>query len=509
MDEPLRRRIAELAGRELVAWAKVERGYTPAERWRVGFAGGASAFAKVGATPLTAAWLRDEHRWYSRLRGDFLPRLLGFADDAERPLLLLEDLSHARWPPPWGPGEIERLVATLARVAAARPLPSELEPLEARRPVLSNWNEIATDPGPFLSLGLCSPGWLEGALPALIAAQDAAPLAGDDLVHFDVRSDNVCLLPDRVVLVDWNLPARGNRAFDLACLAPSLRLEGGPLPEATLPDAGPLAAMIAGHFAAHAGQPPVPGAPRVRWIQLRQLRVALPWAARSLGLPAPDLPWARREGERLDAVLAAGAIDEAAWYERNEEARADAYLASDDPRAQSGNGGDEVDWRWSRELILDALPAGGSLLDVGCANGYLMESAHRWGAERGVAVEPHGLDLSWRLAALARRRLPHWADRVWVGNVIDWAPPRRFDLVHLGLDYAPAARRRELVERALVRLVAPGGRLVFRAERVTPGGPDVVADVRALGFVVGGVAERAHPRTGVLRRTAWVDAPSS
>lgn len=46
-----------------------------------------------------------------------------------------------------------------------------------------------------------------------------------------------------------------------------------------------LAAMLAGVWAATAGLPPPPTAPNVRAAQLTQLRTALPWAARELGLP--------------------------------------------------------------------------------------------------------------------------------------------------------------------------------------------------------------------------------
>ena len=52
-----------------------------------------------------------------------------------------------------------------------------------------------------------------------------------------------------------------------------------------MPDGGAeLAAMLAGVWAAAAGLPPPPTAPDVRAAQLTQLRVALPWAARQLGL---------------------------------------------------------------------------------------------------------------------------------------------------------------------------------------------------------------------------------
>ena len=48
-----------------------------------------------------------------------------------------------------------------------------------------------------------------------------------------------------------------------------------------------LVSLVTGYFAARAGLPVIPHAPLVREVQLTQLRVALPWAARALGLPPP------------------------------------------------------------------------------------------------------------------------------------------------------------------------------------------------------------------------------
>lgn len=48
-----------------------------------------------------------------------------------------------------------------------------------------------------------------------------------------------------------------------------------------------LVSAIAGFLAARAGLPEPPFATSLRELQLGQLRVALPWAARELGLPAP------------------------------------------------------------------------------------------------------------------------------------------------------------------------------------------------------------------------------
>jgi aminoglycoside phosphotransferase (APT) family kinase protein len=107
-------------------------------------------------------------------------------------------------------------------------------------------------------------------------------------MHFDVRSDNLCIRDGRAILVDWNFACVGNPLADVACWLPSLHAEGGPAPDEILSEgAAELAALLAGYFASHAARPEIPEAPHVRTLQLRQARTALPWAARALGLPPP------------------------------------------------------------------------------------------------------------------------------------------------------------------------------------------------------------------------------
>ena len=122
-----------------------------------------------------------------------------------------------------------------------------------------------------------------------------------------------------------------------------------------------------------------------------------------------------------------------------------AYVTSEDPRGGSGFCGDEVRWERARRPILSAVHRDGPFLDVGCANGLLMESVAAWAAEDRLQVEPYGLDLIESLAALARRRLPHWADRIFAGNVMSWRPTLRFDFVHTNLAYGPPPRRCHMV----------------------------------------------------------------
>jgi len=314
----------------------------------------------------------------------------------------------------------------------------------------------------------------------------------------------MCFLPERVVLVDWNWAVRGPRDLDLALMLPPLRLEGGPLPEEIKPGLGHYASAFSAFMASSAYLPPPQGAPTVRRFQLRQLRMSLPWACRELGLSEPDGDGTGVEIARLDDDRDAGRITDGQWHAGIEEALIDAYLGHADVHRQSGKSGGEASWRWARELILDVFPKHATFLDVGCASGYLMESIQRWGAERGIDVEPYGVDISWRIAALAKHRLPQWRDRIFVGNVMDWEPPQRFDIVQIGIDEVPRPRRRELVERVLRRMVAPGGKLVFRAGRRNDWDP--VALLREIGLEPDGIIDSPHPQTGEIRRTAWLRA---
>ncbi len=94
--------------------------------------------------------------------------------------------------------------------------------------------------------------------------------------------------------------------------------------------------------------------------------------------------------ERAEAALEAGEIDEAEWHRQIGEVITPAYLAADTPWGQSGRSGDERQWTYARSLVCDAIERDGTFLDVGCANGYLMESIERWSAERGHRIEPYG-----------------------------------------------------------------------------------------------------------------------
>lgn len=264
----------------------ISRGYTNNEHWIARLDDGRSVFVKRAALGPMARWLRREHLVYQQLRGPWAPELHGWHDDGERPVLVLEDLSGCAWAPPWTAERVDAVRAVLAEVAA-HPVPDGLPSACDTACAEVNWPEVARDPEPLLSLGMCSSAWLERALPVLLEAASVQHLAGSSLLHLDVRSDNLLFRDAAAVLVDWNLAAVGNPEFDLAFWLPSLRMEGGPEPESVIAIHPGVVALVAGFFASRAGLPGIRVAPVVRDLQRRQLEVALPWAARSLDLPPP------------------------------------------------------------------------------------------------------------------------------------------------------------------------------------------------------------------------------
>ncbi len=166
------------------------------------------------------------------------------------------------------------------------------------------------------------------------------------------------------------------------------------------------------------------------------------------------------------------------------------YLAAGTPAGGSGHSGDAGSWEAVRRPVAAAIDRSGTFLDVGCANGLLMESVARWTEHD---VEPYGLDFAPRLVEEARRRLPQWSDRIFLGDARTWEPPRRFDFVRTELVYVEESERRAFVERLLQRVVAPGGRLIVCGY----GGDSVRAPLREWGYEPALEREWRSPRSGL------------
>ena len=183
-----------------------------------------------------------------------------------------------------------------------------------------------------------------------------------------------------------------------------------------------------------------------------------------------------------------------------------AYLKESDPIRQSGFNGGAARWRAERGHILDAIQPNGDLLDVGCANGYLLKCLLEWGSERGLRLVPHGLDLGSRLIELAKERLPEYAANFHVGNAWNWQPEQKYRYVYMLYDCLPLDYLTEGVNRLLEKVVAPEGRLIIgaygsKSDSIPPF--DIGDFLESEGFEVVGRSEGGE---GPITKFAWLDA---
>jgi hypothetical protein len=311
----VRQRTEAVLGARVQRAARIWGGYAPSPTFRLRLDDGRRAFFK-GTNPdsndFMRAALEREERVYRRiphLISPWAPAFYGsFRQDGWH-VLLLEDLGPANVPP-WTAARARRAMRLFAAFHASS-LGQSLPRWLPRRAMWGRfglfWRGIAEEPGQLEAVvGLAvgreadARAWLRAALPALRQRAEALTRvrSRQALLHFDARSDNIRLGRTELRLFDWPFTCVGPPELDATAFAQSVACEGGPAPELLMRwyaealsardevvDASVVA--IAGFFANRAPGPPIPGLPRVRSIQRRQLKASLAWAARRLGLPDP------------------------------------------------------------------------------------------------------------------------------------------------------------------------------------------------------------------------------
>src|SRR5688572_19924922 len=161
-------------------------GYTPALRQLATLADGSTAFVKTPTNDVTRWMLLAEIAAYEAIGPQpFCPRVL----DASPERLVLEDLRHGHWPPPWRDGDIDRVLETM-KVVAATSVPSlpSFEACQAGN--VRQWSLVDVD-------AVAALGFDRALVARLVDAgreiDAAARYDGDALLHMDLRSDNLCI----------------------------------------------------------------------------------------------------------------------------------------------------------------------------------------------------------------------------------------------------------------------------------------------------------------------------
>lgn len=200
------------------------------------------------------------------------------------------------------------------------------------------------------------------------------------------------------------------------------------------------------------------------------------------------------------------------WFDSRRQESAESALAPGNTEFQhAGWTGAPEHYRSGRELILDGIAGNGDLIDIGCANGLLLASLIEWGTERGIEINPHGIDFVPELVELARKRFPNHAGQFSVANAWEWSPGRRYRWVHTELGYVPTNQQATYLQRLLDEVVEPGGRLIVSSYGDQSAGKrplDIELHLQMLGFRTAGCSNGLQSDRWVASRTAWIDKDS-
>jgi len=209
-------------------------------------------------------------------------------------------------------------------------------------------------------------------------------------------------------------------------------------------------------------------------------------------------------------------IDKEEFYEISNAYFTKCYLSHDNPRAQSGHGGDEFHYLYSHLPIVDAIYKNGTFCDIGCANGHLLEMVCKWSTGIGFDLKMFGVDISEGLIELARRRLPEWHSHFFAGNAHFWKPAEKFDYIHIRgelVEYKepPKEPKRQVFDSKLVfehymgNYLVDGGRFIigpywYENEDI------VLKGLSNWGYTPSGHSEKTHyNQSKKLRKVIWVD----
>lgn len=298
----LRAAVEARLGAPITRAQNLSGGFSPGVAARLHLANGRSAFVKAAGpepNPDTPRIHRRERLIAEALPANVpVPRLLDAIDDDGWILLLFEHVDGTMPAQPWRPDELARVLDAFTELAELlTPSPIDLTDVpDLGDGLLSGWGDLLErhHRGDDDLDGL--PHWVRDQLGELAGIEQHAPaaVAGESLIHCDLRADNLLLTNDRVVAVDWPWARIRAPWFDLLAFLPSVLMQGGP-PPADIFDAHPVAvgadpgavttALVgmAGFFIGNGRLPPPPGLPTLRAFQTAQGEVALDWLRGRIG----------------------------------------------------------------------------------------------------------------------------------------------------------------------------------------------------------------------------------
>lgn len=286
----VRAEVSRRCGSQVVAAESRDSGFTPGVASVLVCEDGSRIFLKAASAKAQRAFAASYREEARKLRalppGLPAPRLLWFLDDEWVVLGIEHDpgvLPHR----PWRPDELDACLDALETVAdVLTPAPPGLR----LPPFLDEFDEMLTAWERLLAEDPPAPYAEEAA--ALVARLPEV-VAGDSVVHTDVRGDNVLISDGRARFCDWNWLVRGAAWLDTVFLLVEVHGDGLDADtvlgerrltrEVPADDVDCVLAALVGYFRVAASAPVPPSSPHLRDHQQWMADVTWDWLCRRRG----------------------------------------------------------------------------------------------------------------------------------------------------------------------------------------------------------------------------------
>lgn len=299
MPQKIRDMIQAYIGSDVVRTETQSGGFSPGVAVRLFTSDNRCFFLKAIGTdlnPRTVYFHRQEIQInLSFPENSFAPKMLWSVDDVddtEWVALLFDNIAGQNPPTPWQGNDLQRVMQALGQLTETlTPSPIDSVPSASEyfatsiygwctiRDNLSTYDERLDD-------------WSKRHLDTLCELESHAPesVAGDTLVHFDIRADNIVITDDDVWFVDWPHACIGASWLDVVMFAPSVVMQNG-LPAEDLLRLHPSSRIantdavtstivsMAGMLSLRAMTPPPPGLPTLRTFQSALAKITRQWVA--------------------------------------------------------------------------------------------------------------------------------------------------------------------------------------------------------------------------------------
>ena len=305
MPEKIRNLIEKQLNAKVVDTETQSGGFSPGVAARLYTDDNRCVFLKAIGTelnPMSVNFHRKEARINAQLpENSFAPKLLWSYDDEEDTewvVLLFDNIEGSNPATPWQENDLQRVMramAQLSRILTPSPVAKGSIPDASTYFLqrINGWQKIKADDSRFFGQ---LDDWSQRHLDRLCELEQKAPeaVAGETLVHFDIRADNIVMTDDAVWFVDWPHACTGAEWLDVVLFAPSVVMQDGLAPEDLLQlhpacreaDSDALTAAvvsIAGMLSYNALLPAPPGLPTLREFQAAMGEATRQWVAQRTG----------------------------------------------------------------------------------------------------------------------------------------------------------------------------------------------------------------------------------